>query len=189
MKVGYARVSTEDQSLDIQLEALKKAGCEEIFSEKVSGLSDDRPELQRALQFVRKGDELIITRVDRMARSVDGLLNTIKTLKEKQVDFSAIEQPFDTKAAAGRMMLTMLGAIAEFEMDLRRDRQLEGISKAKAEGKYKGRKAEIDPKQVIELIKEDLSLGKIAKKLDISRTTVHRIKKKYEQEQEELNRG
>src|SRR5262245_10296203 len=139
--VGYARCSTADQDLTIQLEALKAAGCEEIFSEKVSGTSrQGREKLEEMLRFVRKGDVLIITRIDRLGRNVLDLHTIVSKLQEKGVELKATEQPIDTSHAAGKAFFGMLTVFAEFETNLRRERQLEGIARARAEGKYRGRK-------------------------------------------------
>ena len=140
MKYGYARVSTRDQDLSIQETALKAAGCELIRAEKMSGTRrEGRTELDLLLQFVREGDELMITRIDRLARSIGDLQDIVRALKAKGVTLRATEQPIDTSTAAGKCFLDMLGVFAEFETNLRRERQLEGIAKAKAAGVYKGR--------------------------------------------------
>ena len=142
---GYARVSTSDQDLTIQQEALAAAGCEIVRSEKVSGTSvPGRDELQTLLEFVREGDELVVTRVDRLARSVLDLQQIVRSLAEKGVALKATEQPIDTSTAAGKCFLDMLLVFAEFETNLRRERQMEGVAKAKAAGKYKGRPASIN---------------------------------------------
>ena len=141
MLLGYARVSTRDQDLTIQREALEAAGCERIREEKASAKSQNgRPELENLLDFIRDGDILVITRLDRLARSVFDLQHIANKLREKGAGLKVLEQPVDTTTSAGRMFYTILGAFAEFELDIRRERQMEGIAKAKAEGKYKGRK-------------------------------------------------
>ena len=143
---GYARVSTTDQSLDIQIAALKAAGCEKIRSEKVSGTSTNgRQELKTLLEFIDAGDVLMVTRIDRLARSIGDLQDIVRALKAKGVALRATEQPIDTSTAAGKAFLDMLGVFAEFETNLRKERQMEGIAKAKAAGVYKGRPASIDP--------------------------------------------
>ena len=142
---GYARVSTTDQSLDIQIAALKAAGCEKIRSEKVSGTSTNgRQELKTLLEFIDAGDVLMVTRIDRLARSIGDLQDIVRALKAKGVALRATEQPIDTSTAAGKAFLDMLGVFAEFETNLRKERQMEGIAKAKAAGVYKGRPASID---------------------------------------------
>src|SRR5215217_7911708 len=138
---GYARVSTTDQDLALQEAALHAAGCEMIRAEKRSGTTTaGRSELQTLLDFARKGDVIVVTRIDRLARSIADLAAVVRTLESKGVALRATEQPIDTSTAAGRCFLQMLGVFAEFETAIRRERQMEGIAKAKAEGVYKGRK-------------------------------------------------
>ena len=174
--VGYARVSTIDQDLTVQQEALNSAGCEKVFSEKVSGASTiGREELQRILDYVRGGDELVITRIDRLARSVKDLQDIVGFLKEKGVSLRATEQPIDTTTAAGKCFLDMLGVFAEFETNLRKERQMEGIAKAKDRGVYKGRKPSIDVDNVRSLKEQGLGATAIAKELGIGRASVYRV--------------
>ena len=172
---GYARVSTEDQDLTIQQDALEKAGCEIIRAEKVSGTSTQgRDELNTLLEFLRDGDELVVTRVDRLARSVLDLQTIVRDIKLKGVHLRATEQPIDTSTPAGKCFLDMLGVFAEFETNLRRERQMEGIAKAKERGVYKGRKPSVDKSQIIELHKSGMGATAITKELNISRATVYR---------------
>ena len=175
MKYGYARVSTTDQDLTIQIDALKNAGCETIRKEKVSGTSmQGREELKVLLDFLRDGDELIVTRVDRLARSVFDLQEIIKTLDEKGVTLSATEQPISTKDATSKCFLDMLSVFAEFETNLRKERQMEGIAKAKEKGVYKGRKPSVDIDKVKELKESGLGASQIARELKIGRASVYR---------------
>src|SRR6266481_4118336 len=147
--IGYARVSTNDQNLEIQEAALKAAGCGVIRAEKRSGTSTaGREELHTVLDFLRKGDVLMVTRIDRLARSIGDLQDIVRAVRAKGASLKATEQPIDTSTAAGKCFLDMLGVFAEFETNLRRERQLEGIAKAKAAGVYKGRKPNIDPNEV-----------------------------------------
>lgn len=176
MLVGYARVSSSGQSLDIQNAALTDAGCEKLFAEKVSGRSThDREELARAIDFVREGDALVVTRLDRLARSVGDLHRIIEKLTEKKVAFRCLNQSgVDTDSSTGRLMLAILGAVAAFENDIRLERQREGIAKAKAEGKYKGRKPTVDATRVKELRDNGLGPSQIAKTMGIGRASVYR---------------
>ncbi|WP_221792213.1 recombinase family protein [Aquisediminimonas sediminicola] len=176
MLVGYARCSSITQSLDIQLDDLRQAGCEKIFSEKVSGRSTkDRDQLAQALDFVREGDTLVVTRLDRLARSVNDLHQIIERLTAKKVAFRCLYQGgVDTDTSPGRLMLSILAAVAAFENDIRRERQLEGIEKAKAQGKYLGRKPSVDTAKVSELHANGLRPSQIARELKISRTSVYR---------------
>lgn len=173
---GYARVSTTDQDLTVQREALKAAGCEIIREEMVSGTSrQGRDELETLLQFLRPGDTLVVTRLDRLARSMDDLSQIVNELQERGAALKATEQPVDTSTAAGKAFFQMLGVFAEFETNLRRERQMEGIAKAKAKGVYKGRKPSIDVDEVKRLRDEDgLGATEIAKRLGIARTSVYR---------------
>ncbi len=175
MKYGYARVSTTDQDLTVQIDALKKAGCENIRQEKVSGTSvQGRDELNILLEFLREGDELVVTRVDRLARSIRDLQNIVHDLNTKGVTISATEQPIDTKTSAGKCFLDMLGVFGEFETNLRRERQMEGIAKAKEKGVYKGRKPSVDVEKVKELRDTGMGASAIAKELGIGRASVYR---------------
>ena len=150
--IGHARVSTTDQDLSIQEVALKAAGCDVIRAEKQSGTSTQgRAELRTVLDFIGKGDVLMVTRVDRLARSIGDLQDIVRAIKAKGASLRATEQPIDTSTAAGKCFLDMLGVFAEFETNLRRERQIEGIAKAKAAGVYKGRPVSIAAVQVREL--------------------------------------
>jgi DNA invertase Pin-like site-specific DNA recombinase len=156
--------------------ALKAAGCEIIREEKVSGTSrQGRDELETLLQFLRPGDTLVVTRLDRLARSMDDLSQIVNELQQRGAALKATEQPVDTSTAAGKAFFQMLGVFAEFETNLRRERQMEGIAKAKAKGVYKGRKPSIDVDEVKRLRDEDgLGATEIAKRLGIARTSVYR---------------
>ena len=175
-KYGYARVSSADQDCAIQVEALQKAGCEIIRQEKVSGRDvDNRPELRTLLEFLRSGDELVVTKIDRLARSVRDLANIVHDLKGRGVALRVVQQQIDTSTAAGSAFLSMLGVFAEFENEIRRERQLAGIARAKAEGKYvgKGRPPVCEPEKV-RLSVAAIGASKTARKFEISRATVYR---------------
>lgn len=175
---GYARVSTTDQDLSIQDAALRAAGCEMIRAEKVSGTTrEGRTELAILLDFLRKGDSLVVTRIDRLARSIGDLQDIVRSLKAKGVTLRATEQPIDTGTAAGKAFLDMLGVFAEFETNLRKERQLEGIAKAKTKGVYKGRPASINTAKVHEMHARGLSVITIADELKIGRASVYRVLK------------
>jgi DNA invertase Pin-like site-specific DNA recombinase len=174
--IGYARVSTTDQDLSIQETALKAAGCEVIRAEKRSGTTTEgRAELRTVLDFLRKGDVLMVTRIDRLARSIGDLQDIVRAVKARGASLKATEQPIDTGTAAGKCFLDTLGVFAEFETNLRRERQLEGIAKAKAAGVYKGRPASIDAAQVRELKAQGHGATAIAKALNIGRASVYRV--------------
>lgn len=176
MLVGYARVSSVGQSLEVQLDALKEAGCEEIFAEKQSGTSTDRRQaLQDALKFARKGDTLVVTRLDRLARSAGDLHAIVSRLSSEGITFRCLQQSgVDTTTSTGKLLLGMLAAIAEFETDIRKERQREGIERAKAAGVYKGRKPSVDAAAVRKLHGEGVSPTVIAKQLGIGRASVYR---------------
>lgn len=177
MRYGYARVSTDDQDLTLQRENLLAAGCDVVREEKRSGTKlAGRDELKTLLEFMREGDTLVVTRLDRLARSLEDLSSIARHLQAKGVSLMATEQPVDTSNAAGKAFFQMLGVFAEFETNLRRERQMEGIAKAKANGIYKGRKASIDPAEVQRLHQvEGLGATEIARKLGIARTSVYRV--------------
>ena len=175
MMYGYARVSTTDQDLAIQEAALVAAGCTVVRAEKASGTSrQGRTELETLLQFMRQGDTLVVTRIDRLARSMGDLQDIVRAIRAKGASLKATEQPIDTGSAAGKAFLDMLGVFAEFETNLRKERQLEGIAAAKAKGVYKGRPATIDAAQVQALKAEGLGPTDIAKRLGIGRASVYR---------------
>ena len=179
MKVSYIRVSSSSQSLDVQREVVENYGATKIFEEKVSGTTTQgREKLKECLDFVREGDELVITRIDRLARSVLDLQTIVKQLNEKGVTLTATEQPIDTKTASGKCFLDMLSVFSEFETNLRRERQLEGIKNAKEKGVYKGRKQNIDVEKIIKLKEEGYGATKIARELNIHRDSVYRLLKK-----------
>jgi DNA invertase Pin-like site-specific DNA recombinase len=173
--IGYARVSTTDQDLSIQEAVLKAAGCDTIRAEKRSGATTEgREELRTVLDFIRKGDVLMVTRIDRLARSIGDLQDIVRAIRAKGATLKATEQPIDTSTAAGKCFLDMLGVFAEFETNLRKERQLEGIAKAKAAGVYKGRPASIDRAQVRALKAQGKGASDIAKALKIGRASVYR---------------
>lgn len=180
---GYARVSTSDQDLTLQTQTLRAAGCEIIRAEKASGSSrTGRSELQLLLEFLRPGDTLMVTRVDRLARSIKDLQDIVYALTLQGVTLRATEQPVDTRSAAGKAFLDMLGVFAEFETNLRRERQMEGIAAAKARGVYRGRKPSIDPAEVWRLYTtEKMGATAIARQLGIGRASVYRVLENYEQ--------
>lgn len=173
--IGYARVSTQDQSLDIQLESLRH--CDKIFSERISGSKQERPELQAMLGYIREGDAVEVTRLDRLARDARHLLQIVDFLESKKVALKVQNIALDTGTATGKLMLTMLAAVSAFERELLLERQAEGIAKLKAEGGYTGRKptAMAKAKQVQELLTQGFSKTEVAKRTGISIPSVYRI--------------
>jgi DNA invertase Pin-like site-specific DNA recombinase len=156
-RIGYARVSTTGQSLEVQLEKLNQSTCDRIYQEKQSGLTADRSEFQSCMNYLREGDTLIITRLDRLARSVVHLAQLAKRFKGEGIDLLVLDQNIDTTTSTGRLMFNMLAAIAEFENDLRSERQAEGIAKAKKNGVKFGR-----PAKLTEAKKQEIYLRRIA---------------------------
>ena len=177
MKIGYARVSSGGQSLELQLEALEAAGCEKVYREKESGRSTvKRAELERAIDVLRPGDELIVTRLDRLARSVPDLYGILQRISGAGASFACLQQPgANTDTPTGKLLLGILGLVAEFENDLRRERQLEGIARAREAGKYRGKQSTIDPEKVKAAVAEHGSYGKAAKAIGCSKASVGRI--------------
>jgi DNA invertase Pin-like site-specific DNA recombinase len=173
--IGYARVSTDDQDCEIQETALRAAGCSIIRSEKRTGTTvEGRVELDTVLSFIRAGDTLMVTRIDRLARSVADLEKIVAVVKERGAFLRATEQPIDTSTPAGVAFLQMLGVFAQFETAIRKERQAEGIAKAKAAGVYKGRKPSVDIAAINSLRVEGIGATEIAKRLGIGRASVYR---------------
>ena len=176
--VGYARVSTSSQSLDGQLAALKD--CDNIFQEKESGAKAKRFELERMLEFVREGDVVVVTKLCRLARNTRHLLEVVEFLDSKAISLKVLNLGIDTSTPTGRLMLTMIGAVAAFERELLLERQAEGIAIAKSKGKYLGRKptAMNQAKEVKGLLVEGFGKTQIADQLNISLSSIYRICKK-----------
>ena len=181
MKIGYARVSTTGQDYETQVSKLQAEGCEEIFSEKQSGKqADNREQLQAAIKFARKGDVLVITKLDRLARSMGDLWGIVRELDAKGVGFKVLDQAgMDTTTPTGKLMFNILGSIAEFERDLINARTSEGRAAAKAKGVKFGRKEKLTSDQM-EALRADvkagiLSMRAIADKYQIARNSVYRL--------------
>lgn len=177
--IGYGRVSTNGQDLSAQKEALEKYGCEKIFMEKESGAKSDRAELAKALDYLREGDKLVVYKIDRLARSTFDLESIAKDLEEKGITLVFIKENIDFSTPAGKMMFTMLGAIAQFERDIIKDRTAEGRERAKANGTHMGRPGQ-DKKAVKKAVKlyqeresNGLSVNDIAKMTGVPRSTIY----------------
>lgn len=176
--IGYARVSTKGQDLTVQREQLQAAGSTKIFEEKVSGTKRDRPELIKMLDWVREGDTVIVCKLDRIARSIKDLWEIVEKLQAKGVGFQALNnKDLDTTSATGRLMLSILGAVAQFEAEMLKERQAEGIEIAKRKGKYVGRQptARKHADKIKELLAEGVPKLEIAKRLGIGKSSVYRI--------------
>lgn len=177
MKIGYARVSTIDQSLDMQLDALKQAGCERIFTEKESGAKDDRKELQHALDVLRSGDVLYVYKLDRLARSTVKLITTLDEIQKKGVEFVSLQDNIDTNTAAGKALFGMLAVFAEFERNVIVERTKAGLQAARARGR-KGGRPKTDQKKLEKAIKlyesQTYSLAEIQQLTGVSKPTLYR---------------
>lgn len=189
MNIGYARTSTTEQiaGLEAQMKELESSGCEKIFYEQISSSIIKRSELQSAIDFVREKDVLIITKIDRLARSVTDLLSIIQQLKKKKVEVRILNLGMDTQTPTGQLMLTVLAGVAQFEREIMLERQREGVAKAKSQGKYKGRKPiSMDKqKEVKELIANGATKVSVAKKLKLGEATIYRILKNNAKQTEE----
>jgi len=180
MIVGYARTSTIEQiaSLEAQLKELQSIGCDKIYQEQISSIAE-RSQLKAAMDFVREGDVLVVAKLDRLARSVADLLTIVQSLEKKNVSLRILNLGIDTNTPTGKLMLTMLGAIGQFEREIMLERQREGIAKAKAEGKFKGRKP-LDQgivEEVLRLCETRITRKEVAERLEIGEATVYRVLK------------
>jgi DNA invertase Pin-like site-specific DNA recombinase len=175
-RIGYARVSSDDQSNQVQIERLKAAGCTIIREEKASGASvEGREELARIIDFVRPGDELVVVRLDRLGRSTRDVLNLVHQLETKGASLRVLEPEFSTAHDTGRLLVTVLGMVAEMERRFIKERQAAGIEKAKAAGVYRGRKPSINPEEVRRMKADGKGASEIARALKITRTSVYRV--------------
>lgn len=181
MLIGYARTSTVEQkaSIETQRESLKALGCERLYEEQISSVAP-REALMAAMEYAREGDTLIVTKLDRLARSVRHLGEIVEQLEAKGVELRIVDLGLDTSNATGKLMLNVLGSVAQFEREMMLERQHEGIAKAKQEGKYKGRKptAQAKASEIRQLISEGFSKRAVAKKLGISERSVYRVLKR-----------
>lgn len=177
-KLGYARVSTTDQNTDLQVERLRAAGCEVIRQEKVSGRSrDGRSELETVMEFLRPGDTLCVYKIDRLGRSTRDVLNLVHELEQKGASLEVLEPAINTAGPMGKMVLTVLGMVAEMELGFIRERQRAGIAKAKAEGVYRGRPAKLDRGRIVELRASGMGATDIAKEVGCTRAFVYKVLK------------
>src|SRR3984957_10617471 len=179
MKLGYARVSTEDQNLDGQCQRLSAAGCEKLFEEKLSGANRNRPKLEKLIEQLRKGDVLVVTRLDRLARSTSELLRIAERLTEKIAGLQSLDEPWaDTTSPSGRMVMTVFAGIAEFERTLIISRTSDGRLAAKARGVAFGRPEKMRPDQqelARELVRDGKSISAVARTFNVHPATIHRV--------------
>lgn len=181
MKIGYARVSTQDQKLELQTDALKAAGCEILFEEKVSGKSTDRPKLNMALGKLRKGDTLVVWKLDRLGRSLKDLVEIVTGLHQSGVAFSSLQDNIDTNSVTGRFAFHLFASLAEFEREMIRERTMAGLEAARARGRKGGRpkgitKDNLKKAKTVRLLydQKELSMSEIAQSLGLSRATCYR---------------
>jgi DNA invertase Pin-like site-specific DNA recombinase len=178
MLVGYARISTGDQNLNLQMDALKRAGCEKIFSDVASGSREDREGLEESINFVRDADTLVVWRLDRLGRSLKHLIDTITELQEKNIGFRSLQENIDTTTSGGKLVFHIFGALAEFEREISRDRTRAGLASARARGRNGGRKRVMDNTKVeiAKSLRNDpkYTISEICKSLHVSKSTLYR---------------
>lgn len=178
MKIGYARISTQEQSLNLQIDALSSAGCEKIFQDVASGAKDERKGLIDAIEYARARDTLVVWKLDRLGRSLKHLIETVNQLHEKGIGFSSLQENIDTTTPGGKLIFHVFGALAEFERELIRERTQAGLKAARARGKKGGRPNKLTPKQ-IEMAKTlmndpNVTIESICQTLNISKPTLYR---------------
>jgi DNA invertase Pin-like site-specific DNA recombinase len=178
MLIGYARVSTSDQTIDLQKDALDKAGCDKIFTDTASGAKAERIGLDQAVSYVRKGDTLVVWRLDRLGRSLPHLIETITSLNDRGIGFKSITEAIDTTTSGGKLIFHIFGALAEFERDIIRERTQAGLNAARARGRLGGRPKALSPKkaQMAKALYKDKNntIDEICRTLNISRATLYR---------------
>ena len=178
MLIGYERVSTDDQNLALQNDALQGAGCDKIFSDKMSGVKADRPGLQQALNYVRPGDTLVVWRLDRLGRSLKDLIALVEDLEHRQIGFRSLQESIDTTTSGGKLIFHVFGALAEFERNLIRERTQAGLQAARARGRTGGRRQKLTPEQIAigrSLASDpNRTVTSICEHLEISRPTFYR---------------
>ena len=187
MFIGYARVSTVDQHLNMQEDALRSAGCEKVYTDVVSGAKTARPGLNSALSHLRKGDTLVVWRLDRLGRSLAHLIQTIKELSEKEIGFKSLQESIDTTTSGGQLIFHIFGALAQFERELIRERTNAGLKAARVRGRLGGRPAQLNKQEIRKLkrhyTKGDLSVMEICKLFNITKPTLYRYLKNESQKQ------
>lgn len=184
MKVGYARISTKDQNFHLQEDALKSAGCEEIYTDIASGSKSQRPGLDNALAYLREGDTLVVWKLDRLGRSMQHLIQAVATLNERKIAFKSLQENIDTSSSGGKLVFHMFSALAEFERDLIRERTDAGLKAARARGRLGGRPSLLDNRQIKRMIamynEKKNTVGEICKIYEISRPSFYNYLKRQE---------
>ena len=187
MLIGYARVSTHDQTLNLQLDSLKNAGCEQIFTDQISGTKAERPGLQEAFSHLRAGDTLVVWRLDRLGRSLRHLIDTITHLQEQGIGFKSVQENIDTTSSGGKLIFHIFGSLAEFERDLIRERTTAGLEAARSRGRVGGRPRTLDEKKaaIAQALYNERkhAVSEICQTLGISRATLYRSIKAGEREE------
>ena len=177
MRIGYARVSTDDQNTSLQLDALKSAGCDQVFEEKISGKNKDRPELDVCLKVLRDGDTLVVWKLDRLGRSLEHLVQIIRELEGRKIGFQSLTESIDTTNAGGKLIFHIFAALSEFERNLIRERTMAGLKAARARGRVGGRKAKLSSSDVRKaaamLLDPLVTKTEVAKHFGISRVTLN----------------
>lgn len=177
MKIGYARVSTDDQTLDLQLDALKRVGCREVYREHASGKTAARPELEACIKALREGDTLFVWRLDRLGRNLADLVRVVSELDERQIGFASVTESIDTTSPSGRLIFHIFASLAEFERNLIRERTMAGLKAARARGRKGGRRPSLtvkDIKTVRALLKtRELTVVEIAERFGVARSTIY----------------
>ena len=178
MLVGYARVSTQDQNPELQLDALKKSGCEKVYIEKASGAQRDRPELKAAIDYMRQGDTLVVWKLDRLARSIKQLIETVEDLEQREIGFCSLTETIDTTTSGGRLVFHIFAGLAEFERSIIRERTRAGLESARARGRLGGRPRALQDNDITAakamLRDPDITVEQVAERLGVAPSTLYR---------------
>lgn len=178
MLIGYARVSTQDQDTEMQRAALSEAGCEEVFTEKASGAQRDRPELAKVLEYARSGDTLVVWKLDRLARSLRQLIETVEGLEDRGIGFRSLTESIDTTTNGGKLVFHLFAALAEFERGLIRERTVAGLASARSRGRLGGRPRSLDEEKLAIaralLAQPDITVARVAQQIGVSPATLYR---------------
>ena len=181
MRIGYARVSTDDQTLDLQKDALKHSKCRQVYEEQASGKNTGRPQLEGCLKSLREGDTLVVWRLDRLGRNLADLVGLVAQLEERKIDFESLTEKIETVSPAGRLVFHVFAALAEFERNLIRERTVAGLKAARARGRTGGRPSKLSPKEIKTiralLRSADIPVSEIAARFHIARSTLYRALK------------
>lgn len=194
MKIGYARISTQDQNMNLQMDALKQAGCEKIFYDRISGVKTERKGLNDALNFAREGDVLVVWKLDRLGRSLKHLIEVINNLNENGIGFASVQESIDTTTPGGKLVFHIFGAMSEFERELIRERTQAGLAAARARGRLGGRPNKMNKKDIAMartlLADKSISVKEICKRFNVSKSTLYKnVRDEKEPEDQESRSG